>query len=109
MKKSPEIKLPDDPRIRERLEVKLAEYRGRLSRLDDGFRDPALLQSTDAGYKVAILERLLQDGVVHTWEFSRELEAKYGIVKPYNFNNAAAVIDDYCRTGGKNTSGGSGF
>ena len=36
------------------------------------------------------------------------LKEKYGFLT-YRYNEAFCVIDDYCKTGGQNTFGGTGF
>lgn len=101
---SPVIILPEDPNRRRQLEAKLEEYKGRL----DSDRHPGLQMRGIC--KKMILERLLRDGQVKTWDFSLELEKTYG---PYfdlcDFDMACAVIKDYCETGGANARGGTGL
>ena len=99
-KKSPTIVLP---RARVRvLRKKLAEYRGRL----DYSRAPELQMDTIC--KMTVLGWLLRDGQVDTWELSRQMATTSGSgFDPWAFTNACGVIEDYCKTGGQNVSGGS--
>ena len=106
------IVLPKDEVLKGKLERKLEEYKGRLEKLDDGYKHPELIRrcNIDSEYKIAVLERLLADGEVNTHAVSLELHKKYGIIDIEAFNNAAGVIEDYCMTGGiKNTYGGTGL
>lgn len=107
----PTIVLPSNPEIKKKLGRKLEEYRKRVEKHveENPTMHPALIYGSSLGYKMIILERLLQEGVVDTWQLSLELEKKYGIVYNDQFNNAAAVIEDYCTTGGKKVYGGTGF
>ncbi len=99
-KKSPTIVLPK--RHVQQLHSKLVEYEGRLSQ----FRAPELQMDTIC--KMTVLGRLLRDGQVNTWELSREMATTYGSgFDPWAFTNACGVIEDYCKTGGQNVSGGS--
>lgn len=101
---SPILSLPADEGRVDQLRKKLAEYESRI----DGFRAPELQMG--AVCKKAVLERLLRDGTVNTHELSRELVQQYGSgFDPRAFNNACGVIEDYCQTGGKNVSGGTGL
>ncbi len=118
MTEGPKIVLPEDARLKAKLERKLEEYRGRMSKIkeegDNKFKHPELLFQINgsyrgACYKASILERLLETGEVNTWDISKELATEYGTFDVQRFNNAAGVIDDYCTTGGKNCSGGTGF
>src|SRR3989344_306759 len=99
------IVLPNDKGIREALRFKMEEYGGRLEKAKgDGYKDEELvfMQNTDSAYKFSIAKALLENGEVDTWELSRAFHEKYGSVDVESFNRAAAVIDDYCTTGGKN-------
>ncbi len=105
-KESPVLVLPTNKRRGQQLQRKLKEYEGRL----DG-RRPELQMSTIC--KVRVLKLLLQDGKVSTWDLSLQLETEYG--NAYfpgalrAFDAACGVIEDYCKTGGKNVSRGTGL
>ena len=101
---SPVIELPDDETHKQQLRDKLEEYRGRLR----PYRAPELQMSTIC--KIAVVERLLKDGRVVTWDLSRELATTYGSGFDGNdFRSACGVIEDYCKTGGQNLRGGTGL
>lgn len=96
--------LPDNETRKQQLKSKLVEYKERVSL----YRAPELQMGVIC--KITVLERLLQDGQVNTHELSREMFETYGSgFSVHAFNNACGVIDDYCKTGGKNTSGGTGL
>lgn len=102
--KGPVIILPTDETRKQQLHNKLVEYRKRLH----PYRAPE--SQMDLVCKIAVLERLLNNGQVNTWELSREMVAKYGPgFNTDDFNNACAVIGDYCETGGQNVRGGAGL
>jgi len=114
MKESPKIILPEDESIKGALEKKLEEYKRRLNKSieKEPCMHPELLSQVDPTYidslyKVVITEKLLKEGVVDTFELSKEIVRDYGFFNVSGYNNAAGVIDDYCKTGGKNTSKGS--
>lgn len=49
--------------------------------------------------KMTVLQRLLREGRVSTWELSREMAEAYGSGFDVEaFNNACGVIKDYCET-----------
>ncbi len=106
---SPKIKFPEDITKVKSLQEKLAEYKERLGTQmkKDPHKVPELF--TDTNYKIAVLEKLLTDGEVNTYELSRELNEKYGGFNVDDFNNACAVIEDYAKTGGKEVTGGTGL
>ena len=104
LEKSPVIVLPENETHKTQLRRKLEEYKGRVK----PFRAPEL--QMDTIYKMTVLERLLRDGQVNTWELSREIAKTYGSdFDGHAFNNACGVIEDYCETGGQNTNGGTGL
>jgi len=104
LEKSPVIVLPEDEARKVQLRRKLEEYKKRML----PFRAPEFQMDTIC--KVAVVERLLRDGQVLTWELSREMVKTYGSgFDPNAFNNACGVIEDYCKTSGQNTSGGTGL
>ena len=111
MDKEPKITLPSDEIIKGKLEKKLEEYKKRVEEIkfQNPCTYPALIQSTTSAYKAEIVERLLKEGHVDTWQLSKELNEKHNYFDVRNFENAAAVISDYCKTGGKNVRGGTGF
>ncbi len=116
---SPKIELPKDFERIEKLEIKLEEYKRRLqdkkAKIKDSpeleWKAPEQVFPMLAGtiYKIAIGEKLLSEGEVKTYELSQELSKKYGTFVPRAFNKACTVIEDYCKTGGKNVRGGTGF
>lgn len=90
------------------LKVKLEEYKGRL----DPHKHPdlQLLMHSDSMYKITVLERLISDGSVRTYDLSLEMAEKLGGNFDVElFDKACAVVEDYCKTGGKNLKGGSGL
>lgn len=103
-KESPVIVLPNDEMRKRQLEDKLKEYKGRK----DPHRHPALQMDTIC--KIEVLERLLRDGKVVTWDLSREMAKTYGDSLDVDaLDNACFVIEDYCKTGGKSIDGGTGL
>lgn len=98
------ILLPHDKKRVELLKKKLEEYRARIQ----PFAAPeAQMVNT---MKIAVLELLLTEGQVDTWEFSRHLAEEYKTnfsVRAYA--NACSVIEDYCKTGGARCFGGTGL
>jgi hypothetical protein len=60
-------------------------------------------------YKIAVLEKLLTYGEVDIHELFRELNEKFSGLDVDAFNNACAVIQDYVKTGGKESHGGTGL
>ncbi len=105
---SPIIELPDDPELRQMLEDKLSEYNERLKK--NPYLPPESPEILDTKHKIAVLEKLLNNGSVNTFDFSRELSETRGFVFDASFfNNACAVIEDYVKTGGRHTKGGTGL
>ncbi|MFA6136297.1 MAG: hypothetical protein WC705_03005 [Candidatus Paceibacterota bacterium] len=105
---SPIIELPDDQELRQVLENKLAEYNERLKK--NPYLSPESPEILDTKHKIAVLEKLLKDGSVNTYNFSKELsEARDFVFDASFFNNACAVIEDYVKTGGRRTRGGTGL
>lgn len=103
-KDPPIIILPEDKKRRQQLKNKLEEYEKRIS----PHRHPGL--QMHAICKKIILERLLKEGEINTWNLSLEMAKTYG--SDFNlddFNDACGVIDDYCQTGGANVKGGTGL
>ena len=97
---SPILRLAED---RSLLEEKLKEYKGRI----DQYIAPERQIGTI--YKIEILKALLEHGEVNTYDLSRKLHDRFGVLDVEKFNNACGVIDDYIKTGGKNLSGGTGL
>lgn len=103
-KEAPIISLPSDEARRKQLQKKLEEYRGRMQ----PYHAPELQMENIC--KIAVLERLLRDGQVNAWDFSRELAEEYDSGFDSNdFSLACAIIDDYCKTGGANLRGETGL
>lgn len=85
------------------LVIKLEEYKERLQ------QHSALGQQLDTIYKIAIAQELVNNGEVNTNDLAKRLAGKYGSVDDDIFENACAVIQDYIKTGGKNTLSGTGL
>ena len=96
------ILLPHNAMRREQLRLQLEKYRSRDA--DASFQAPEL--RFWELYKLEVLTRLLEDGVVDTYELAAELTDQYGCLDGDGFQNACEVIDDYCKTGGQNVSYG---
>lgn len=102
--KGPILVLPEDEARKQQLQRKLEEYKGRF----DPYRTPELQMGTIC--KATILERLLRDTMVNTWELCLEMMGTYGSgFDSYKFDVACGVINDYCKTGGKHAVGGTGL
>lgn len=98
------IKLPKDKELVKNLQKKLKEYKKRLK---EKFSD---LYRIDAICKIAVLEPLLQNGIVDTKNLLAELKRGTPGFEPGDrLDNAYAVIKDYCETGGMNNHGGTGL
>lgn len=113
-KQGPIIELPTNPSLRQRLEIKLNEYRARLidqQKAATAYDAPEVIltNTADTRYKIAVLEKLLADGKVDTFALSRELSARDSVFTVDAFDNACRVIEDYCKTGGKHSVGGTGL
>jgi hypothetical protein len=93
------LNLANDLRVRQ-LRAKLGEYQSRVNI----WKAPELQRGTF--YKITILERLLMDGTVDTWELSREMNEKDGSVDFDRWNTACSVINAYASTGGEGLVGG---
>ena len=93
-----------------RLVLKLAEYKERLRKSEFIInpRDSSRMRDWDTIYKIAITEKLINEGEVKTLDVAKELRYLYGTISLEYFNNACDVIQDYITTGGKNTTGGAG-
>jgi hypothetical protein len=102
------ITLPQDEK-KNALEKKLAEYKRRLSKFDGVplTNDSAVLQ-IDSVYKIAILKELFEKGRVDYDEMQTALREKYGFLND-RYEESFLVIEDYCKTGGKDNWGGTGF
>jgi hypothetical protein len=111
------LTLPDVPELRRRLTEKLDEYNRRVEAYRKKYevkklgividRDSNML---DAIYKSEILKALLGSGRVEIRQVHDRLYEEFnGYVSEDIFINAISVINDYIKTGGKYTLGGSGF
>jgi hypothetical protein len=103
---SPVIELTDDPILIARLGLKLEEYKLRLIEHRNPFQAP---EGSDTHYKIFVLQKVLTERRVLTWELSREYEATYLCFDPRLFEIACGVVEDYIKTGGKRTLYGSGL
>lgn len=112
-RESSAIELPDDIETIKKMRDKLKIYRERLeaNKTQMMWQAPEVIFNASAGtnYKIALVEKLLLEGNVKTHELSQELTEKDGQFDDESFENACNVINDYIKTGGKNTRGGSGF
>ncbi len=99
---SPVIFFPDNAERRNQLQEKLKEYENRAKHYRSQIH-------VDSVYKIEVLNCLLKDGQVKTWDLARDMAKKYPDFDVEVFNKACAVIEDYCKTGGKNTHGGTGL
>ncbi|MEK9134808.1 MAG: hypothetical protein AAB451_00665 [Patescibacteria group bacterium] len=105
-KESPVLVLPEDKKRQNQLKIKLAEYKKRL----DPYCPPWVEMQMDTICKKTVLEQLLKNGQIKTWDISLEMAKTYG--SGFNvdlFNNACGVIEGYCKTGGANLRGGTGL
>lgn len=105
------IVMPKNPEIKEKLQKKFVEYSNRIQKIkkECPHDNPELCYNTMSGYKAMILKRLLNLGEVETMQIAFEMKEEFGKLNPKLFNSAARVINDYCVTGGKNVTKGSGF
>lgn len=105
MKESPVwIVLPTDETRKQQLRDKLVEYKKRMV----PYRAPEMQMNTIC--RTTVLEQLLCDSRVNTWELSQKMAETYGSGFDVNaFNEACGVIEDYCKTGGRNLRGGTGL
>lgn len=96
------LTLPDDPVRQAQLRKKLDEYLFRLK--------VPLYDYTQTTYKIAVLQRLLDDGAIEPIALAAELSADPA--KHFDsaaFYSAFTVVESYCRTGGANAIGGTGL
>ena len=105
---NPELSREQGPVIRltenrEAIEKKLDEYKSRY----DTSKAPE--QQYDTIYKIAVAQKLVDEGQVDTYALSNELAAKFGPLDIRLFNTACAVMADYIQTGGQNNRGGTGL
>lgn len=111
------LQLPAHPELRARLEQKLQDYRKRIERYAQEYRveryglvvdkDHRLVDSV---YKATLLEELLDKGALRVGDvYDRLADELKDFASDKAFVNAVNVLDDYLRTGGRHTSGGSGF
>ncbi|MFH1787718.1 MAG: hypothetical protein ABH811_02935 [archaeon] len=123
---SPILELPQGER-REQLRRKLKEYAQRIEdyknnlKRDNSFWHPDkiklfVLENSDYMKIVVLSELFLTEGSKNeslgTYTLFEELFKEKLIVteKEYDiFNQACGIIDDYCKTGGKNCSDGTGL
>ena len=114
---SPVIELPTDFERIAQLKRKLVEYQARVARAVDDLGDRAKFWAPEmvanylgsTPYRIKILQKLLNEKKVVTWDLSKELAALDPHYDPNAFNRACGVIADYVTTGGTNLSGGTGL
>ncbi len=99
---------PENKKILSALESKVHEYQGRVRNLKENmpYMDPF---HSDAGYKSYIGTKLLKHGKIDTEKLSWEITDKKGEIYKDLYDNAARVLEDYIKTGGKYATGGTGF
>ncbi len=107
----PVIKLPSNERLVGALRRKENEYKERVE-IED--RDGWMFQAPEAKsfttrYKFEILQRVLADGEVNTFNLCRELQTRDGYVNGHDFNKAAGIVNAYCKDGGARLRGGTGL
>ena len=115
----PVLVLPTDEHRVRQLEAKLAEYKERLNAqaTKEPYKHPDLSQSARGRMKLAILDRLLEERELPIWDFSKEFadrnESLVALLGPHEYeskwNDAAAVIESYCITGGAEVYDGTGL
>lgn len=110
---SPVLMKPTDETLLLRLAKKLKEYKSRMDEYAE-YRHPELAYGLSSGYrdslfKTLVLEKLLTDGQVTTWEFSRELAEKYKPFDVEKFTNACGVIAVYIGQSDDKPWGGTGL
>lgn len=96
------LTLPEDQVRQAQLRKKLDEYEFRLK--------VPLYDYVQTSYKIAVLQKLLDEGVVEPVALAAELSANPA--KHFDvgaFYNAFTVIENYCRTGGASAIGGTGL
>lgn len=122
---SPVITRPEDSGLIERLKRKQEEYLGRIG---DEFTHPEQaifmgiesgnLEPLDAYIKHKLLTKVLEDGSVETWEFSRQIANDLlssgisEVVLPHILDSTAtacAVIHAYCSDNLSVVRGGTGL
>ena len=104
-KESPVIVLPKDKTRQSQLRAKTKEYK---ERLQSSRFTPA--EKMGIRYRIIILERLLKNREVSTWEISQEMAKIPDLdFNDIYFDRACAIIEDYCKTGGANLIGGTGL
>src|SRR3989338_1696881 len=106
------IILPEDETTRRGLESKLAEYLAIMDELTaQPIRTPELGRVfADAGCRALIAQKLLLNGEIDTAKLLQEIKRRHGgPVDESLYYEAVRVIDDYCRTGGRNVGNGTNF
>ncbi len=103
----PEIlELPEEVSRIKSLELKLGEYKGRIAKLSQSSHKTG--DMLDAMYKTHVLSRLLKEKQVEVGSLFLDYNGKEGYQKDI-LENAIAVINDYCKNGGKNVFRGTGL
>ncbi len=91
---------------------KLKEYRRRLNfaRNQTTASIENLTMDAITSYKFVVLNRLFEEGRADPFSIRIELERQLGPqFHTGSFEHAWRVIDDYCKTGGANNTGGTGL
>lgn len=106
-----QIRLPHDAELNRRLRKKYHEYLGRIADHEQHpeiHADRSILER-DA-YKAHIIDTLRHRGSVDIESMAVELEDRFGKQFRYqHFMQAAAVVRNYCQSGGSDVVGGTGL
>ncbi|MFC1698033.1 hypothetical protein ACFL1H_06845 [Nanoarchaeota archaeon] len=105
------IKFPEDWDLQFKLEKKLAEYEARWEAYKEKnpFKAPEVQKNSDDFYKVRVLKELIQYKEINTSKFAEHIKKTENFISESYFNNACAVIRDYCETGGLTVRNGTGL
>lgn len=106
----PIIKLPNDIELQAKLERKHAQYIKRIKEKGEGRENEDASQiDYETTCKAVILERLIDDGEVDTFEFLGTETSEFHSHVPKIYEGSVGVIKDYVETGGKHVIGGGGL
>ena len=103
------VSLPDDPILISSLQNKLLEYYNRLNLMSLNVT-PSLevYLNNSSFYKHYILKSVFENGKegINPDDSYIKMKDKYGEISSELFEQAFRVIEDYCKTGGKNVEHG---
>ena len=95
-KSGPEIVLPDSEEFKIRLQKRLGDISAELKDLRAIYKYSAPEMFSRWNIEIMLLEKLLTDGRVDTWDLSREYAHKHGSITD-NFGVICMRIDDECK------------